>query len=365
MPHEDQGEPWADVEFLDPDDPGADDVLWLDEEGVDSGAGPTGLPSRATPHRILASLLALGLFLAGTGSAAAAAYHRHLTDRQMADELVLVPSPTSPAVPDLASLGFATVWHARVTERVLVPVVNGGPRPVDLLGAVLTELGLVSSVQLEPVTGRVLKPGDTAEFAGTVTADCTLVPAGVVVGGPYTGNASADAVGTAQLLVRARTSGGETAAASVDPESASPSLQERICGQEGDDLTGPVTVATAADPKAHTVTIRLATASNADTRVSYAATAQFSIDPGFDEPGVHISEPAARDPSAGDLNPGAALTQTFVIDVGSCETRRLPSPDNLNLQLQVLYSVRGVTLAATDRSVPLDSLVLAACGSLQ
>lgn len=136
------------VEFLDPDDGEGAPVQWLDEEGVGSGPGPGSLPPRAAPRRVLASLLALGLLMAGAGATAAAAYHRHVTDRRIAGLLVLRAAPDAPGIPGLPSLGFATTWHAQVTERVLVPVVNHGPRPVLLLGASLIEPGLIAPAAL-------------------------------------------------------------------------------------------------------------------------------------------------------------------------------------------------------------------------
>lgn len=339
---------WTRVEFLDPDEAAPDDVLWADEEGVGAGRDPSRLPPRATARRVLASLVALGVFLAGTGSAAAAAYHRHMTDRRLANELVLRAASSPPAIPDLAALGFAAEWHAQVTERVLVPVVNQGPKTVTLLGAVLAEPGLVADVPLTPVVGRTLRPGGTAELAGTVTADCTQ------------GQGAAAAGGAAPVLtVRARTAGGTTATARIDPEGEeSPGLQQRICGQEGDRLTEPGALTTSIDTTSHIITLRLTAASNADVRLGYTPSGQYESDPSLEVPGLVLSRPLA-DPPNDSLAAHGTLTATYYVGVRTCPSAKPRQPTMLDLQLR--FSVGGATLSSTTRQVDLDPLIATAC----
>jgi hypothetical protein len=363
MPDTD-GVEWAHVEFLDPDDPDheAGDVAWLDDERIGSGRDPARLPPPAAPGRALASLLALALFLAGVGGGAVAAYNRHLTGLRLADELVLQPTGSPPSIPGLAALGFAASWHQQVAEQVLVPVVNHSPRPVVLLDAVLREPGLVGAARLTPVTGRPLAPGESGELAGTVTADCTVASAAVAVGVLSLGGNMVTTVAASQLLVHARTSGGKSSTALVHPETASSDLQQRICGQEGNNLTGPVALDTAVDQKAHTVTVRLSTSSNADTAVDYMAEARFTIAPGLQLAGLSVSTPKAKNPEIGVLKPTAALALTYVIDVSKCPSALSPTLTELQLELQVLYSIHGVVLQVQGPTLSFDRLIAETCG---
>jgi hypothetical protein len=350
---------WEDVEFLDPEESGAgDEVLWLDEEGVGSGRDPHRLPPHPSRARLLASLLAVALFLAGIGSASAAAYHRHLTDRLLADELVLRPSASPPAIPSLAALGFAATWHAQVTERVLVPVVNRSPRPVQLLGAVLTEPGLVAAVRLTPLGGPPLAPGATGELGGTVTADCTVASSVVGVSVLSYGDNTLTTAAVANLQVSARTSDGATGIVQLNPENANPDLQARICGQEGDDVTGAESVTEAADPLAHTVTVHLATRSNADVPLEYVSGALYRTGP---TAGVVFSLPVPQTPTMGTVSPGAALAVTYVIDVSNCGPAHTPLK-TAELQLQLIYSVGDTMLETSSEVVQLDPLLAQACG---
>lgn len=360
---------WAGVEFIDPDESGAEraegaesaEVLWLDEEGVGSGRTPDLLPPPTTRGRLLVSLLAVALFLAGSGSAVAAAYHRHATDRRIAEELVLRPAPTLPSIPGLASLGFTVGWHAHVTERVLVPVVNRSPRPVQLLGAVLTEPGLVAAAKLTPVDARQLQPGATGELGGTVTVDCTVSTSVVAVSIlSFDGNTVTN-VATAQLQVSARTADGSTGIAVLNPESTSVGMQERICGQEGNALTRTDTLSTVADPHARTITVQMSTVSNADVPMDYTASALYSADPDYEVSGLAVSQPAPQNAVAGSVAVGAKLAVTFVIDVWSCPKKPLPNTDLL--QLQVGYSIHGTTLETSHEGIGLDGLIATACGS--
>ncbi|HEX4789096.1 MAG TPA: hypothetical protein VH372_11580 [Actinospica sp.] len=360
MPNDDEVR-HGDVEFLDPGDPEAEaGVLWLDEEGIGSERGPARLPPHAARGRVLASLLALALVLTGAWGTATAAYHRHLTDRRLADELVLRASASPPSMPDLVALGFAGTWHAQVTERVLVPVVNRSPRPVRLLDAVLTERGLLGPARLAPVADQPLAPGRTGELAGAVTADCTLNSSAVAVSALEFGSSTLTTVLAPRLQVRARTSGGTSASVLMNPESAGSDLQQRICVQEGDDVTRPEKLDTAADPRAHTVTVRLVTGSNADVTLDYASSLQYSLERAGKMTGVSVSQPLAQQPVAGTVAPGAALTLTYVIDVWSCPTRPLPKTDGLQLQLDL--SVHGTVLSNSIDGVQFDPLLAAACG---
>jgi hypothetical protein len=231
---------------------------------------------------------------------------------------------------------------------------------VALLDAVLLERGLLGQARLTPVTDRPLAPGATGELAGTVTADCTLTSTAVAVSALEFDGSTTTTVQAPRLQVRARTSGGTTATALLNPENVSPDLQERICGQEGDDVNRPEKLDTAADPRAHTVTVRLSTGSNADVTMDYASSAQYLSEPDHGVPGFSVSQPVAQKPAAGKVAPGAALTVTYVIDVRGCPAHPLPKGDGLQLQLE--FSVRGTILASLTDGIEFDQLVDAACG---
>lgn len=353
----------ADVEFLDPDDPAADDpaaqdVQWLDEEGVGGGRDPAALPPRAAPRRVLASLLALGVFLAGTGSAAAAAYRRHVTDRRIANELMLHAAASPPSIPDLASLAFASGWRARVTERVLVPVVNQGPRPVELLGALLVESGLVGPAKLTPVGGGTLRPGATGELAGTVTADCadTTATDALIFSSDGPG---ATTMAEPFVQVRARTSGGRTATALLDPENdEAADLRARICQQEGDHLTGPQTVTTSFHKTSHLIIVRVSARSNADVQVQYEAQARYEDDP-TPESGLSLSAQPVVTHASGLLDPGGGFSDRFLVEVRHCPSK--PLTQSITLLTTLSYTVQGEYMGVTTRAIELDPLIAAAC----
>jgi hypothetical protein len=307
---------------------------------------------------MLASLLALGVFLAGTGSAAAAAYRRHVTDRRLANELVLHAAASPPAIPDLASLGFANSWQAWVTERVLVPVVNQGPRTVELLDAELVEPGLMGEAKLTPAVGKTLRPGATGELAGTVTADCAAAEASATA----VFGSGQDPAGTgagAILQVRARTSGGTTATARLNPESdEGADLRARICEQEGDHLTGPQTVTTSFDKTSHIIIIRVSARSNADLQVQYSAQARYENDPGL-ESGLSLSAHPVVAQGIGVLNPGGSLSEMFLVGVRHCPTKPLTRPVTLLMALS--YSIQGEYVSTTSRAIELGPLIETAC----
>ena len=115
------------------------------------------------------------------------------------------------------------------------------------------------------------------------------------------------------------------------------------------------------DPKAHTITFRLAMAANADVRVDYTASALYMNDVSRSSPGLVLSQPIAQNPVAGTLDPGDVLGLTYVVDVRGCPSTALPKTDEL--QLQVLYSTHGATLQSTNRLVHLDALIAEACST--
>ena len=361
---------WDEVVFLDLDedrdragdhDPGYADVQWLDEPGeerLEGGRDPTVLPPIATRNRVLATLLALALFVAGTGSAFAAAYHRHVADLQLANLLDLRDTATSPDIPDLASVGFQTVWHAYLSERVVVPVLNRSPKPVLLLGAVVDERGMLKESSFTPFGTPRLEPGQTGELAGVVTVDCTQV---VQIFGLEFGGTLSDELPPPGMEVRARTFGGLTRTATLNPDGQGADLQERICEQEGfDAMTRPAVQATA-DAKTRTITLSISSTSQADVPMDFVAAALYARDPSSEALGLALSpDPMADTPIAGILRPGGTVRAVFMVQVWSCPSGPLPAVGEINLSIQLTF--HGSPVDGVRQGVDSASLLNEACG---
>lgn len=306
------------------------------------------LPARAARGRVLASLASLALVLGGIGAAGTAAYRLHENDVRIANTIKLAASADAPSIPGLTGLAFDTVWHARPTERVTIPVVNQGPDAVTLLGATLTEAGLRESPTLKPVGRATIPPGGTGELAGQVTADCvnTLVSrpgvsettdsqayAGIL---PKSGTAvvtvtaTGDAPDPAQTMkpdelrrrlgtleVKARSAGGRVGEQAIYPETGLTNTAERICLQEGQLVLRSSGLRTVADPHKHTIMVSMTATSLADVNLQYVANAEFSDQP--QAPGLVMSDqPTPIVPNGGTVAPGGDFTVSFQVQIEQC-----------------------------------------------
>lgn len=355
------------------DDEYSEQVSWLDddedEDGdeVDGGAGRDDgrLPPRTTRHRILVTLLALGLCVGGIGLSGTAAYHRHVTDRRNADLLQIQDGAGAPAVSGLAALSFEPEWHAHLAETVAISVVNRSPDPVTLLSAMLSEPGLIGNAQLEPVGDTKVAPGKDGTLGGTVVADCTLPMAVQATNSPL-GEVFGEFVGGTVLSVRAETVGGTTGTTQVNPESSSGlDLQQRICGQQGYQLVDFGVIETAVDRGSRTITLQLPMRSTADDVVDFSVSATYTDNPANGIPGLTISAPDA-DSTLGSIAPQALATPTFTIKIASCPTsaalRRMPKNRVDQVKFQFNAMIRGATMTDSIHDVEIDTLIAQACG---
>jgi hypothetical protein len=368
---EDGGFDWSvdadDVIFLDEDEAGGldgdlGDEGWLGEERLHSGHdADRGLPPIAPPSRVLASLLALAVFLGCTGAAFTSAYHRHVTDRRIANTLALAAASSPPRIPGLAALGFQQLWHAQLEEQVVIPVINRSPDPVVLLGAVLEEPGMTTAADFKPIGAARLGPGQTGHFAGEITVDCTQDPAAVFPYMDSSDNSTVPLPNTAALLVRARTEGGHVGEAALDPDANGPDLQLRICQQEGFDITGPPTIYAIGDARTHTVEVSLVVASSSDITLGYRATVAFArqdaygVIPGL--PDASAPEPAL--PPTGTVRSGGTIHVSFVIKVLSCPIR--PQQQD-GLYVELMLTAGGNPVDALEESTALALPLSTACG---
>jgi len=355
------------VVFLDEDEFDAD-AVWLAEERIHAGRDPEGsLPPRASRSRVLASLVALAVLLGCTGAAFTAAYHRHVTDRQIADTLKLAASSASPTIPGLAALSFLRLWHADVEERIVIPVLNDGPGPVVLLGAALAEPGMTTAAALSPLGSTRLEPGEQGEVGGEITVDCTQDPAAVFPFMDGTGSATVPMPNTAALLVRARTEGGRIGESALDPDADGPDLQVRICQQEGFDITGVPSIEAVGDPRTHSVEVSLSVPSNADIALGYRVTASYSRVGRYSGTSRGVSSAGLSDtsalepilPTAGSVPSGAMVRTSFTIKVLSCPIQVLPTDE---AYIEVAVTAHGNPVDTIEESVHLTAPLTAACG---
>jgi hypothetical protein len=343
-----------DVVFL--DDEEIDDADWIDEEGLGSAGHPGMLPPRVSRHRLLVTLAALAVFLGGTGAVFTAAYHRHMTDLRIANLLDLAAA-ASPQIPGLADLGFSTIWHAEVRERVVVPVVNQGPRPVVLLGAVLSEPGMISTADLKPTGEKTLRTGEVGDLAGEITVSCAqaaTAPFAVTGNDP---SASAPRLTTPTLRVQAKTASGTIAQATLNPESGqalSGEIQQRICTQQGAFVVGGAQQITHYDRSTHILTFTWSATSRADSPLWYDATLELSV-PGRDAEAPCTAETIspAGEPYIGTLKPGATIRATFEIQMSSCQSGTSP-PDDEALYLSLQLAIDGTSVLTELNTYPVE-----------
>jgi hypothetical protein len=334
---------------------------WLDEERLQGGRDPgRGLPPVAPHSRVTASLLALAIFLGCTGSAFTAAYHRHLTDRRIANTLKLSASGMAPKIPGLAALGFQQLWQAELKERVVIPVINHSPKSVVLLGAVLEEPGMTASAEFEPVGAAKLAPGQTGAVSGEITVDCTQDPAAVF---PYMDNSDNSTVplpNTAALLVRARTEGGQVGEAALNPDADGPDLQLRICQQEGFDITGPPTIYAIGDARTHSVVVTLTVASSSDVTMGYRATVAYARQNQYGVSGpADTAPPEPLLPATGTVRSGAMIHVSFTIHVLACPIH--PQQTD-GLYVELMLTAGGNPVDALEESTALALPLTTACG---
>lgn len=341
------------VVFLDDDDVAIDEG-WLAEERVESADAGV-LPPRAPRNRLLVTLVALGLFLGGTGAAFTAAYHRHMTDLRIANLLELTAAASPPQIPDLANLAFAPSWHATVRERVLVPVVNHSPRPVVLLGAVLSEPGMVGSASLAPTGSTTLKAGEVGNFSGQVTVDCTRTPAAFagVIGSDPSVLLTKDPLPS--LRVRARTSGGQIAQTTLNPESGQAlggEMQERICLQQGSTELGAPAISMRYDAATHVLTFSWSASSRADIALAYRLELSYSYPQ--DDPSAapcRIESLPAQAIQSGVLAPGAALNASIPVQMSDCPAGTMQVPTEMFL-LSIDLAGGGADLGSEQDGFP-------------
>jgi hypothetical protein len=367
---EEGGFDWSvdeDVVFLDEDgqdelDEALGDAGWLAEERLYGGRDlGRSLPPSAPHSRVLASLLALAVFLGCTGAAFTDAYHRHVTDRRIANTLDLAPSVASPAIPGLAALNVQTLWHAEIEERVVIPVVNQSPGPVVLLGAVLEEPGMIAAASLQPVGAARLAPGRTGTVQGEITVDCTQDPAAVFPFIDNSDNSTVPLPNTAELLVRARTESGHVGEAALDPDADGPDLQVRICQQEGFDIAATPTVFAIGYPRTHTVEVTLVMASTADITMGYRASATYarSDNAEYGISGVaDASPPEPLLPATGTVRSGGTIHISFVIHV-TCPINAQPTDE---VFVEVMLTAGGNPVDAIEEAAGLAPPLDEACG---
>lgn len=369
---EEGGFDWSvdeDVIFLDEDEAAdfdesldLDQAGWPTEERVEGGRGPGGtdLPPSVPRSRVLISLLALAVLLGGTGSAFTTAYHRHVTDRRIANTLDLIAGTSPPTIPGLAALGLQPLWHAELEEQIVIPVVNRSPGPVVLLGAVLEEPGMTTAASLVPVGAATLPPGRTGTVEGDITVDCTQDPAAVFPFMDNTGTATVPLPNSAALTVRAETEGGRVGEAALDPDDDGPDLQVRICQQEGFDITGAPTIYTLADPRTHSVEVDLSVTSSSDVTLGYRANAAYAKQNQY---GIaNLSDTSAPEPvlpATGTVRSGGTIHVSFAIQVLTCPAQVQPT---YQLYVEVLLTVRGNPVDALEESAGLAVPLAAACG---
>jgi hypothetical protein len=334
---------------------------WPGEERLQGGRDPgRSLPPVAPRSRVTASLLALAVFLGGTGSASTAAYHRHLTDRRIANTLELAAGDTAPKIPGLTALSSQELWHAELEERVVIPVINESPGPVVLLDAALEEPGMTAAAAFEPVGSARLAPGQTGAVGGEITVNCTQDPAAVF---PYMDNSDNSTVplpNTAALLVSARTEGGHVGEAALNPDADGPDLQLRICQQEGFDITGPPTIYAIGDARTRSVAVSLTVASSSDITMGYRATVAYARQGQYAVTApADTSPPEPLLPATGTVRSGATIHVSFTIHVLSCPIE--PQPTD-GLYIELILTAQGNPVDALEESTALALPLTTACG---
>jgi len=325
----------VEVIFVDEDDEPRD-AVWPEDERIDSGRGPADLPPHASRHRLLVTLIVLAALLGGVGSAFTVAYHRHVTDRRLANELDLAAAAT-PQIPGQSALNLQSAWHAELTEQIVIPVVNRSPRPIVLLGAMLREPDMVGDATLTPTGTTSLEPGQTGKVTGKVTVDCTQGQAANFTFMDNSNGTDVPTSNTSALQVRARTSGGKIAEATVNPD-AQEDLQQRICSQQSGEIIGTVKITSSHESGTRTLAVNLSFPSHADIALQYKVLFTPSV-PGHDSAAACTIEAARpKTPTTGTLRPGSTATVTYTLQLSNCPAGASP-PSTEGVELNIAVSI--------------------------
>ena len=371
------------VEFLDPGEGRgeADEVLWLDEEGLGGHRGGL-LPPRTTVHRVAGSLLVFALGLSLTGFSGLSAYRHDAAVAAAANELILREVNVGDAVTltDPGQLGGANSWRIAPSAAISIGVTNESPDSITLLpGAQLVGPGLTEPATLSPAGAKVLAPGQSGKLTGTVTVDCGVQVEAFARPSTATGSS---------VLVQARTASGAVGVAALTVGQAD-GVRQQICDEEGNSLATsffPVSV----NAVTHTFTVAVAARSLAATPLKYWVSASFENGPGGVSvsvpsmaqvriadgkpvvpslsveaveallPGVRLRDAVPIGPVDGTMAVGSSLTAGFTVHVLSCPSDT-PSA-SANLQLQMFLDDDGQPAFFQSDSFNLASLVAAACG---
>ena len=372
------------VEFLDPGDGhgGADEVLWLDEEGLGTQSGGQ-LPPRTTTRRLVGSLLVFALGLSLTGFSGTAAYRHDKAVQAAANELILREVNVGDAVTltDPGQFGGANPWRIEPSAEISIGVTNESPDSVTLLpGAVLTGPGLAHPSTLTPTGAKVLAPGQSGRLTGTVTVDCGVQVETFAKPGAAAGNT---------VLVQARTASGAVGVAALGVGQGGDPVRQQICAQEGDSLAAsffPVSV----NATTHNFTVAVAARSLAAQPLKYWISTSFTSSPGgliggqpSDQqieisggrpvvpslsaeavgallPGVRLSEPTPLGPIDGTIAPGASITAGYTLHVRTCPATT--PTGSAELMLQMFLDDQGRPAYFQYDGFALANLVAAACG---
>ena len=344
----------GDVVFLDDDELG--DESWLEDERIESGRDPSRLPPHAAPRRVLVTLVALAVFLSGVGTAFGTAYHRHETDRQLANELVLAPTSSPPQITGLVELGNAPEWHAHVTKQIVIPVVNRSPRPITLLGAALKEPGLVGDTTLTPRGTTSLKPGQTGTLTGKATVDCTQSQTADFPGVDTSSGAEIPVADNSALVVRAQTSGGSLASVTVNPDARQGDVQARICDQESGAILGATGMTSSWNAATHTAVVTMIAPSQADIPLQYEAVFSLAYDGPIPSGGCDAGSTRPLTTTGGEVRPGETTTVSYAIQMTDCSASHRPSSTE-DANVTVSLSANGTPLASSMLSIQLDSVL--------
>lgn len=378
------------VEFLD-DGEGSevDDVLWLDEEGIETHHSRL-LPRRATPRRIAGSLLVFALGFSLTGFSGLAALRHDQAVAAAANELILREVDVGDAVTltDPGQLGGTNGWRIEPSAAIAVGVTNESPDSITLLpGATLSGPGLTAPSTLSPAGALVLAPGQSGRLTGTVTVDC-----GVQSGPSAQFSAKFSAKGGDTVLVQARTQSGAVGVAALNVGPAgTDAVRQQICREQGEGLAAsffPVSV----DAAKHDFTVGVSARSLAAQPLKYWLATSYQLAPGTAAasaassgsdpdtllgglsvvaglspqaiatllPGVQLAAAEPVGQSSGSLAPGASTSAGYEVHVRSCPSS-MPHA-TADLVLQMFLDDEGQPAYFQSDSFDLATLVAAACG---
>jgi hypothetical protein len=348
-------DPSTHVEFIDPhDDPEA--VDWLDEDDGDGDEEHVRshesslLPPRTTARRVLGSLLAFGLVLAGTGYAGTLVYRHDEAVEQAANTLMLRAVDVGDPVTllDPGALGGFGAWQIDPSAQVAVDVTNTSPDPITLLpGATLYGPGLTEPATLKPSGPSVLRPGQSGRLVGTATVDCGVRAQNL---GSAHGNS---------VQVQARTTSGAVGVASVDLDGSGESVRQEICVLQGEGLAVSI-FPQSANSTTHTFTVSISARSLAAQPLRYELVEIISTPPTL-MPGIPFGAPVPVGPVTGTLQPGADLNAGYSVQV-TCPT--LVTTARGTVELEMLLYYRGTPAVFQMDSFDLGILVRGACGLL-